>query len=79
MFSPLQVFLSQLAPASSANRQLLAVEFDVNFNVAIPALLVPRVPAVFHESFLGFEKPYVSLLKSALTRQWPKVERDELK
>ena len=47
MFSPLQVFIGDLAPASSANWQLPILVVDVELNVAACAFSVPRVLTVF--------------------------------
>ena len=47
MFSPLQVFVSDLVPASSANWQLPILIVDVELNVTACALTVPGVFTVF--------------------------------
>ncbi len=60
MFSPLQVFIGDLAPASSANWQLPILVVDVELDVNACAFSVPRVLAVFsyafHKEVLG--KPF---------------------
>jgi hypothetical protein len=47
VFSPLKVFVGDLAPASAANRQGFIPVENVEFNVAVAALAVPRVLACF--------------------------------
>jgi len=47
VFSPLYVFIGDLAPATAANWEGFVLEVDVKFNVPVVALAVPRIPTSF--------------------------------
>jgi hypothetical protein len=50
LFSPLQFFVGDSAPAFSADGQSYTFEVDVDFDVVVFAVFVPRVFATFHST-----------------------------
>jgi hypothetical protein len=45
--SPLHFFVGKVAPALPANRQLLALEQNIQFNVLAPAGVLPGILTTF--------------------------------
>jgi len=69
MFSPLEVSVCQLTPASPANWQSLSFQENVDFNVIVLAFTIPRVLTTFHESTSSASGHSLFLLLSFALKQ----------
>jgi hypothetical protein len=49
-FSPLRIVCCYSTPATSADWKPFSPDLDVNFNIVILTVFMPRVSASFHES-----------------------------
>jgi len=63
IFSPFDFFVSDLAPAAAADGQGFVLVVDVEFNVAVGALSVPRISTGLSHRSNTSPNPWVLLLQ----------------